>query len=192
MPAGRTGTLRVLACADDPGRLRERRETNNCAVAPAAIVIAAQADSSRSAAALIEADRAAGRISMEQSLLFRVYAVFGDERLPSKYAGDAGGAPDDLVLRDVAANWRKLSSSARRTLTPFTRPPAAKGSWFSRLSGPGRADRRARRRVRPVHLTAVLGPRLEERLRRRRQGPHLVVEEQPERPGARLHAGDRP
>ncbi len=137
VPAGRTGTLRVLACADDPGRLRERRETNNCAVAPAAIVIAAQADSSRSAAALIEADRAAGRISMEQSLLFRVYAVFGDERLPSKYAGDAGGAPDDLVLRDVAANWRKLSSRARRILTPFTRPPAAKGSWFSKLSGPG-------------------------------------------------------
>lgn len=137
IPAGRTGTLRVLACADDPGRVRERRETNNCAVAAGAVVIAAQADPARSAAALIEADRAAGRISTEQSLLYRVYAVFGDERLPARYAGDAGGPPDDLVLRDVAAGWRGLSGRARRILMPYTRPPAARGSWFSKLSAPG-------------------------------------------------------
>ncbi len=136
VPAGRTGTLRVLACADDPGRVRERRETNNCVAARAAVVITAKADPSRSSAALIAADRAAGRISVEKALLYRVYAVFGDERLPSRYAGDAGAAPDDLVLRDVADHWRGLSSRTRRSLMPFLRPPAARGSWFSRLSGP--------------------------------------------------------
>ena len=136
IPAGRTGTLRVLACADDPGRLRERRETNNCAVAPAAVVIAAHADPSRSSSALIAADLAAGKLSAEKALLYRVYAVFGDERLPARYAGDAGAAPDDLVMRDVAAAWRTMSGRTRRLLAPFTLRPSARGSWFSRQDAP--------------------------------------------------------
>lgn len=143
VPAGRTGTLRVIACADDPGRLRERRETNNCAAAPAAVAIAAQADPARTSAALIEADRAAGKLSAEKAILYRVYAVFGDERLPARYAGDAGGTPDEGVMRDVAGTWRSLSARKRRLIGPFTLRPSASTSWFSRLTdAPAKAAER--------------------------------------------------
>ena len=136
IPAGTTsGTLTVLACADDPSRIRERNERNNCAAAPAKVTITAEPDPARTSAALIAADRAGGRLSQEQALTYRVFALFGDPRLPSRYRGDAGGGGDHLALREVADTWRTLSKAARRALSRYMLPPAAKGSWYQRAKG---------------------------------------------------------
>src|SRR5437764_2870865 len=68
----------VIACADDLGRVRESNEKNNCAAARTRTSITTDQKTSRS---LI---KAAG-LPPEQALLYRVYAAFGDPRLPSRF-----------------------------------------------------------------------------------------------------------
>jgi hypothetical protein len=126
------GTLTVLACADDPSRVRERNERNNCAAARAKLTITAAADPARTSAALIAADLEAKKLSPEQALAYRVYALFGDSRLPPRYAGDAGAGADHLALREAADAWTTLSKATRRALARYMLPPAAAGSWYQR------------------------------------------------------------
>ncbi|HTE61229.1 MAG TPA: hypothetical protein VK631_12830 [Solirubrobacteraceae bacterium] len=111
------GARYVIGCADDPGRIRERSERNNCRAAKGPVTIAAQADASKTSAALIEADRAAGKLSAEQALLYRSYAVLGDARLPARYRGDATAEEDDGALRELANAWPDLSKSTQRALS---------------------------------------------------------------------------
>ena len=136
VPAGTApGSFTVLACADDPGRIRERNERNNCSAARAKVTITATADEARSSAALIAADLASGKLTREKALTYRVFALFSDSRLPARYLGDAGGGADHLALREVADAWRTLSKSARRALARYMLSPAAKGSWYQRSRG---------------------------------------------------------
>lgn len=136
VPAGTApGTLKVLACADHPSRIRERNERNNCAAASAAVTITAEADPQRTSAALIAADLASGKLTRERALTYRVFALFGDARLPARYLGDAGGGEDHLALREVADAWSGLSKGARRALARYMLPPAAPGSWYQRAKG---------------------------------------------------------
>ena len=87
VPAGTApATLTILACADDPSRIRERNERNNCAAAPAKVTITAKPDPARTSAALIAADLASGKLTKEKALTYRVFALFGDSRLPARYA----------------------------------------------------------------------------------------------------------
>ena len=127
LPAGaKHGAAYVLACADDARKVRERNERNNCAAAR--IVVAAQGETP-GAKSLIEADRAAGKLSAERALTYRVFAEFGDRRLPAKYRGDAGADADDEVLREIAAAYPTLSAKAKKQLYPFFLPPPARHSW---------------------------------------------------------------
>src|SRR3954447_12724049 len=61
-------------------------------------------------AQLVDQGIAAGKLSPEQGLLYRVFAAFGDRRLPAAYAGD-DTAHEDTVMRDVAESWPKLSTA---------------------------------------------------------------------------------
>jgi hypothetical protein len=110
------GARFVIACADDPGRIRERNERNNCRAAKARVTVTAQADASKTSAALIEADRAAGKLSDERALLYRSYAMLGDARLPARYRGDATAEEDDGALRELANAWPGLSKATQRAL----------------------------------------------------------------------------
>ena len=116
----------VVACVDDPGRLREPSERNNCRAAGAAVTIAAAADPARTSQALIEADRASGKLSAERALTYRVFAVTGDPRLPARYAGDATPEEDHGVFREIADAWPGLSKAARRALAPNLVPPSVR------------------------------------------------------------------
>ena len=119
----------LLACADDLHRVRETNERNNCAGSKRTINVAAQPVTSRS---LIDAALAAGTIKEATALLYRVYAAFGDPRLPTRYVGDGASVGDDAVLTDVHAHWATLGSATRAKLKPFFLPPAARGSWYDR------------------------------------------------------------
>ncbi len=124
VPAGtKAGRLRVLACADDPGRLKERSERNNCR-ASQPLTVTATADPARTSAALIEAARRAGKLSNAQALAYRVFAVFGDPRLPNRFAGDATAEADHSVFRAVGDAWPTLPAKLRKQLAPLLAPPA--------------------------------------------------------------------
>jgi hypothetical protein len=127
VPAGTAAGARyVIACADDPGRIRERSERNNCRAAKVAITAAA--DPAKTTAALIEADRAAGKLSDERALLYRAYAVMGDQRLPARYRGDASAEEDDGALRELANAWPGFSKATKRA---FGQRPAKRGARAS-------------------------------------------------------------
>jgi hypothetical protein len=119
----------LLACADDLHRVRETNERNNCAASARKVDVTAQPVTSRS---LIDAALAAGTIKEETALLYRVYAAFGDRRLPARYVGDGASVGDDAVLTDVHTRWGTLGAVTRAKLKPFFLPPAARGSWYDR------------------------------------------------------------
>src|SRR5689334_13047507 len=75
---------------------------------------------------------ASGAITAEQGLEYKVFAGFGDPRLPAQYVG----APDPLAevpLDEVTARWDDLSDGAKATLGPFLIPPMHQGSYWEQL-----------------------------------------------------------
>jgi hypothetical protein len=75
---------------------------------------------------------ASGAITPEQGLTYKVFAAFGDPRLPGEYVG----VPDALAeapLEEVQDQWSQLSSGAQATLAPFLIPPMHHGSYWEQL-----------------------------------------------------------
>ncbi len=121
------GSYFVMACVDDPARIRGRSERNNCHASARPLAVTAMPVSSSQ---LLAAAIAAHRLSAQQALVYRVFATFGDPRLPSLYAGH-DSEPDDLVMQAAAEAWPTLSAAQQAELRPFFTPPAVSGSWFS-------------------------------------------------------------
>ena len=130
IPAGQAlGTYRVIACV-----------AKSCAASRPLEVT----ESPVGTPELVERAVAAGKLTPQQGLVYRVFAAFGDRRLPAPYAGD-NSEPEDTVMRDVAAGWGQLSKTQQKQLRPFFLPPPAPGSWASRTAGasssaPGKCD----------------------------------------------------
>ena len=110
--------------------------------------------------ALIAQALGAGSIDTEQALIYRVYAQFGDTRLPAAYAGAPGAAPDHMLLREVAAKLPTLSQGAQDVLRPFFLPPIYAQSWYAQQLGtlapqaaPSRSTAQSAR-VRPADIIA--------------------------------------
>lgn len=72
---------------------------------------------------LIAQALALGTISSEQALVYRVFALFGDARLPSQYDGAPGLGPDHMLMRDVQTQLPTLSQSTQDILNAFLVPP---------------------------------------------------------------------
>ena len=97
----------------------------------------------------IAAAEADGHLDRETALTLRMFALFGDARLPADYRGAAPPAEDDpepidevdgnAVLAELAASWDGLSDATRRVLAPFRGRPSDPGSW---LDDTGTADHR--------------------------------------------------
>ncbi|MDE3089020.1 MAG: hypothetical protein KGJ80_06520 [Chloroflexota bacterium] len=87
---------------------------------------------------LIENDEAAGAISHETALTYKVFVVFGDSRLPTKYQSSNSDFHGDAVMSSVAANFSTLSSAGQATLTPFLIPPIYSESWYAQRSATNR------------------------------------------------------
>ena len=116
IPAGQAlGAYRVLACAG-----------KSCA-ASRTLTLTSRPLGTRG---LVGQAVAAGKLSPEQGLVYRVFAAFDDRRLPAAYAGD-DAAHEDSIMREVAESWSQLSAAQRKRVEPFFTPPAAKGSWAS-------------------------------------------------------------
>jgi hypothetical protein len=80
---------------------------------------------------LIDNAETSGAISSETALLYRVYAIFSDARLPAPYRGDDTNVHDSLYMVDVRDNFDSLSPPTQALVLPFLTPPAYKGSWAS-------------------------------------------------------------
>src|SRR5262249_59342682 len=63
---------------------------------------------------LIDGGVVKGEIDDETALLYKVYAFFGDPRLPQAYAGDPPGNQGHGILSDVANRWSALSSQTKQ------------------------------------------------------------------------------
>lgn len=135
---------RLLACADDPGRVRERKEANNCRDAGPLTVTRPEA--AKSSQALIAADLETGLLTEPEALVYRAFAAFDDPRLPAKYRGDAAADPDHGVFRELADAWASVPVKLRRKVAPLMAPPrqvpasSGTGQAAGRSAGADEAD----------------------------------------------------
>jgi hypothetical protein len=88
---------------------------------------------------LIDQALARGEIDSETALTYKVFAAFGDPRLPAAYHGDDSQLVDSHILAEVQARYAGLSATTQATLNPFLIPPAYVGSWDEPL--PAAPDR---------------------------------------------------
>lgn len=77
---------------------------------------------------LIDAAEAAGTITREQALTYRVFALFGDSRLPAQFRSSAV-IEDSQAMAHLRAQWQTLSPEAQAAMAPYLLPPNAPGSW---------------------------------------------------------------
>lgn len=90
-------------------------------VRPPLNVMVTYEDGTPSSGALISAALAAGEITAEQAVEYRVLGAFGDARLPAQYRGRQ--APDGTVaMLDAWMAASTLSEETRRRLAPFFTP----------------------------------------------------------------------
>ena len=80
---------------------------------------------------LIDRDVAGGKITAEQALIYKAYALFSDAALPFQYNARV---PEDgeAVMRQIGDQWAGLSAATQAALTPFFVPPSYPGSWYTR------------------------------------------------------------
>jgi hypothetical protein len=86
-----------------------------------------------------------GALPSETALIYKVYAAFGDERLPVEYRGDDSRPSGSLILQEVAQRFPALSKDAQSTLAPFFLRPNMPGSWLSlRAANAGLSPKQAK------------------------------------------------
>lgn len=85
---------------------------------------------------LIEQALERGEIDAETALVYKVFSVYLDPRLPQQFKGAASNDRDTLIMGEVAATWSGLSQAAQALLSPFLLPPAAPGSWLELQQAP--------------------------------------------------------
>jgi hypothetical protein len=101
----------------------------------------AEAQARPSSFALIDTALAAKRIDTETAYLYRVFAAFGDTRLPAAFRGDdkdVGEVP--RVVTEAGALLPTFSAKTRADLAPFFQRPDAPGSWAELGTAGGDAD----------------------------------------------------
>ena len=97
---------------------------------------AAIATSGTTAEERIDGAERAGRITHALAVLYRLYALRGDPRLPKELRGDVGGPGGEMdAVREAASTFDTLTPAVQKQVFPFFVPPQAGGSaWLT----PGR------------------------------------------------------
>ena len=108
-----------------------------------------------SGTALIDAALAQSRISTEQALMYQVFALFGDERLPAEFEGPPDAAPNHLLLRELATTIGALSPETQAVLRPFLVPPIYAESWFAQRLGLTASAAATAQRADPTRATRL-------------------------------------
>jgi hypothetical protein len=70
-----------------------------------------------------------GALKSDTALLYRVYALFSDARLPLAYRGDDRRIKDSRYLTVVRNRFASLSPEIQAAVRPFLIPPRFQGSW---------------------------------------------------------------
>ncbi len=78
---------------------------------------------------LINQAETSGVLTHETAVLYRVYAIFGDARLPQAYRGDDSRSFESMYLSTVVSEWDTYAPVTQAALKPFLMPPAYRGSW---------------------------------------------------------------
>ncbi|MCL4832329.1 MAG: hypothetical protein KJZ86_07810 [Caldilineaceae bacterium] len=79
---------------------------------------------------LIDEALGRGEIDEETALTYRVFATFGDGRLPLRFQGDDSRVIDSDAVSEATQRFDQLSPAAQETLVPFLIPPVYAGSWY--------------------------------------------------------------
>ena len=67
---------------------------------------------------------AAGEITADEALVYRIYYVFRDSRFPAKYRGTASDAgTDDLLMLEAARRFDSLTEEQQAGISPYFYPP---------------------------------------------------------------------
>lgn len=93
--------------------------------------------SSPSSFNLIDEAVAKGEIDAETGLVYGMYAIFQDPRLPAQYRGDNSRVLEAEVQTRAPRQWNTLKPETRDLLLPFMIPPNYAGSWFDQRYGGG-------------------------------------------------------
>jgi hypothetical protein len=80
---------------------------------------------------LIDEALAAGTINAEQALTYKIFADFGDSRLPAAFRGDDSGVITVDSPGLAARQWATLSPVTRDLIGPYLVPAFYEGSWWS-------------------------------------------------------------
>lgn len=148
LPASQAlGVTRVIACIGETTKRGSTKPAKDCRAAKAPVNVVATVAAAATPAALIAADLAAGRLKADQALAYRVFAVFGDDRLPAKYAGGAGvgtaAEGDDGVMRELASAWGSISPALKKQVRKYFLPPALRDATTAELKAGGAKRRKA-------------------------------------------------
>jgi len=90
-----------------------------------------------------------GEIDSETALTYKVFAAFGDARLPAVYQGDDQSLVDSHIVAEVLYRYDSLSAATQAILNPFLIPPAYEGSWAEPLPAAASLSPQAARREPP-------------------------------------------
>jgi len=128
-----SGPFYVIACADDLKAVAEKVESNNCAASSHAVAIVPGSTTED----LIDKDLALHVLTPDQAMIDKVFAAFGDSRLPAKYHGDDGSVVDSGgAIAAAAESFDTASAQTKALLIPFLKPPAYAHTWENLPSAP--------------------------------------------------------
>lgn len=117
------GSWRLTACVLPAG------QKNDCKTGKSFKVV------DRSSWALIEAAEAAGTLSPGKALLYQLYAVDGDKRLPKAYRGP-GDLPTGVIFAELVSEYPNLSAAEQAKLLPYMLQPGYRQSaWSPKMRG---------------------------------------------------------
>jgi hypothetical protein len=71
-----------------------------------------------------------GLINYETAISYKVYVVFGDERLPEKFRGVDEQLFGTSTMTEVVENFEHLPPETKANLEPYLRRPPESGSWY--------------------------------------------------------------
>jgi hypothetical protein len=71
-----------------------------------------------------------GRISPDQGMLYKVFSIYGDPRLPQEMHGDDNGITDTTFMSEVAGKYATLPVNVQEQVAPFLIPPFHQNSWW--------------------------------------------------------------
>ncbi len=119
-----------VAVAQSPGTTAITASSGTLTSAAVVLSVVPATPPGPSSEQLIAAALASGKIDAETALLYRVYTLFRDARLPAQYRGDDRRAGSGRAMEDAAEGFANLSAPTQTALQPFFIPPYYVGSWL--------------------------------------------------------------